>query len=68
MVQKEKVGSSNGITWACEVGNETMFCPLIVEDLSIRGQMLIEVRGYVLISFFISEIMLKRINKKKDKK
>lgn len=43
MIRKENPSSSNGITWACEVGYETMFCPLIVEDLSVPGQMLIEV-------------------------
>ncbi|KAL9996104.1 putative transcription factor bHLH family [Helianthus debilis subsp. tardiflorus] len=34
--------SNNGVTWACEVGNQSMMCPLIVEDLSTQGQMLIE--------------------------
>lgn len=34
--------SNNGVTWACEVGNQSMICPLIVEDLSTPGQMLIE--------------------------
>ncbi|KAJ9555853.1 hypothetical protein OSB04_010467 [Centaurea solstitialis] len=34
--------SSNGATWACELGNQTMVCPLIVEDLSTPGHMLIE--------------------------
>ncbi|KAJ0565199.1 putative transcription factor bHLH family [Helianthus annuus] len=34
--------SNNGVTWACEVGNQSMMCPLIVEDLSTPGQMLIE--------------------------
>ncbi|KAL8253839.1 hypothetical protein R6Q59_032060 [Mikania micrantha] len=34
--------SNNGVTWACEFGNQSMICPLIVEDLSIPGQMLIE--------------------------
>lgn len=33
-----------GVTWACEVGDQNMVCPLIVEDLSTPGQMLIEVR------------------------
>jgi len=32
-----------GITWAYEVGHETMLCPIIVEDTSPPGQMLIEV-------------------------
>lgn len=35
--------SGKGVTWACEVGDQTMFCPLIVEDLSVPGQMLIEI-------------------------
>lgn len=34
--------TNNGVTWACELGNQTMICPLIVEDLSTLGQMLIE--------------------------
>ncbi|KAL7609558.1 transcription factor LHW isoform X1 [Lactuca sativa] len=34
--------NNNGVTWACELGNQTMICPLIVEDLSTLGQMLIE--------------------------
>ncbi|KAL2527763.1 BHLH domain-containing protein [Abeliophyllum distichum] len=34
---------SGGVTWACEVGDQTMVCPLVVEDLSNPGQMLIEI-------------------------
>ncbi|XP_023742419.1 transcription factor LHW [Lactuca sativa] len=34
--------STNGVTWACELGNQTMVCPLIVEDLGATGQMIIE--------------------------
>ncbi|XP_071695716.1 transcription factor bHLH157-like [Rutidosis leptorrhynchoides] len=34
--------NNNGVTWACELGNQSMICPLIVEDLSTPGQMLIE--------------------------
>lgn len=34
--------SSNGVTWACELGNQSMVCPLIVEELGTIGQMLIE--------------------------
>ncbi|KAI3812846.1 hypothetical protein L1987_17558 [Smallanthus sonchifolius] len=34
--------NNSGVTWACELGNQTMICPLIVEDLSTPGQMLIE--------------------------
>ncbi|KAJ0802605.1 putative transcription factor bHLH family [Helianthus annuus] len=33
---------TNGVTWACELGNETMVCPLMVEDVGANGQMLIE--------------------------
>lgn len=36
-------GSGGGVTWAFEVGGQTMVCPIIVEDLSPPGQMLIEV-------------------------
>ncbi|MFS7978703.1 putative transcription factor LHW [Helianthus anomalus] len=36
--------NNSGVTWACEVGNQTMSCPLIVEDLSTPGQMLIEIK------------------------
>ncbi|KAK4421481.1 Transcription factor LHW [Sesamum alatum] len=32
-----------GVTWACEVVDQTMVCPLIVKDLSTNGQMLIEI-------------------------
>ncbi|XP_009612747.1 transcription factor bHLH157-like isoform X1 [Nicotiana tomentosiformis] len=35
--------NGNGVTWACEIGDQTMVCPLIVEDLSTPGQMLIEI-------------------------
>ncbi|KAL2325247.1 hypothetical protein Fmac_024305 [Flemingia macrophylla] len=31
-----------GITWAFEVAQQTMLCPIIVEDMSLPGQMLIE--------------------------
>ncbi|KAF3434214.1 hypothetical protein FNV43_RR25317 [Rhamnella rubrinervis] len=41
-----------GVTWAFEVGGQTMVCPIIVEDLSPPGQMLIEMlceeQGYFL--------------------
>lgn len=36
-------GSGGGVTWAFEVGGQTMVCPIIVEDLSPPGQMLVEV-------------------------
>ncbi|KAL2516670.1 Transcription factor LHW [Abeliophyllum distichum] len=35
-------GCDVGVTWACEVGDQSMLCPLIVKDLSSPGQMLIE--------------------------
>ncbi|KAM7531464.1 hypothetical protein LguiB_034874 [Lonicera macranthoides] len=38
----QRDNSGGGVTWACEVGDQTMVCPLIVEDLSSPGQMLIE--------------------------
>ncbi|KAK4770705.1 hypothetical protein SAY87_031237 [Trapa incisa] len=37
-----KEGSRDGITWAFEVGSQSMVCPIIVEDLSSPGQMMIE--------------------------
>nr|KYP43077.1 putative basic helix-loop-helix protein At1g64625 family [Cajanus cajan] len=33
---------NGGITWAFEVAHQTMLCPIIVEDMSLPGQMLIE--------------------------
>ncbi|KAK1438551.1 hypothetical protein QVD17_04360 [Tagetes erecta] len=44
VVQKNHSNDPNksGVTWACEVGDQTMMCPLLVEDLSTPGQMLIE--------------------------
>lgn len=35
--------SGGGATWAYEVAGQTMVCPIIVEDLMPRGQMLVEV-------------------------
>jgi hypothetical protein len=35
--------SNGGATWAYEVAGQTMVCPIIVEDLSPPGQMLVEV-------------------------
>lgn len=31
-----------GVTWACEYGDQSKVCPLLVEDLNSPGQMLIE--------------------------
>jgi hypothetical protein len=36
-------GSNGGATWAYEVAGQTMVCPIIVEDLTPPGQMLVEV-------------------------
>jgi len=45
-------GSNGGATWAYEVAGQTMVCPIIVEDLSPPGQMLVEMlceeRGFFL--------------------
>ncbi|XP_062222473.1 uncharacterized protein LOC133921559 isoform X2 [Phragmites australis] len=45
-------GSNGGVTWAYEVAGQTMVCPIIVEDLSPPGQMLVEMlceeRGFFL--------------------
>lgn len=38
-----KEGSSGGMTWAFEVGSQSMVCPVIVEDLNSPGLMLIKV-------------------------
>lgn len=38
--------SGGGATWAYEVAGQTMVCPIIVEDLTPPGQMLIEVKYY----------------------
>ncbi|KAE8812707.1 putative basic helix-loop-helix protein [Hordeum vulgare] len=44
--------SNGGATWAYEVAGQTMVCPIIVEDLSPPGQMLVEMlceeRGFFL--------------------
>lgn len=41
---KENFSSrGGGVTWACEYGDQSTVCPLLVEDLSSPGQMLIEV-------------------------
>ena len=37
------------MTWACELGNQTVEFPLIVEDLGAPGQMLIEVKRNLLV-------------------
>ncbi|KAG8382544.1 hypothetical protein BUALT_Bualt05G0088400 [Buddleja alternifolia] len=43
-IQNDRLSDSGGgVTWACEVGDQTMVCPLIVEDLNTPGQMLIEI-------------------------
>uniref|UniRef100_A0A0A9GBP6 BHLH domain-containing protein n=1 Tax=Arundo donax TaxID=35708 RepID=A0A0A9GBP6_ARUDO len=35
-------GKNGGATWAYEVAGQTMVCPIIIEDLSPPGQMLVE--------------------------
>jgi hypothetical protein len=37
-------GKNGGATWAYEVAGKTMVCPIIIEDLSPPGQMLVEVK------------------------
>ncbi|KAJ0559278.1 putative transcription factor bHLH family [Helianthus annuus] len=49
--------SNNGVTWACEVGNQSMMCPLIVEDLSTPGQMLIEVKLTHYLITYVGDIV-----------
>ncbi|KAL6882647.1 hypothetical protein ACP4OV_011337 [Aristida adscensionis] len=45
-------GKNVGATWAYEVAGQTMVCPIIIEDLSPPGQMLVEMlceeRGFFL--------------------
>lgn len=45
-------GGGGGVTWAFELGCQTMVCPIVVEDLNPPGQMLIEMlceeRGFFL--------------------
>lgn len=50
-LEKSKTNNGNGVTWACEIGDQTMVCPLIVEDLSTPGQMLIEVSNRFFITY-----------------
>ncbi|GFP89319.1 transcription factor lhw [Phtheirospermum japonicum] len=42
-VLNNHTSKDGGVTWACEVGDRSMVCPLIVEDLVTPGQMLIEI-------------------------
>ncbi|KAL3647020.1 hypothetical protein CASFOL_007988 [Castilleja foliolosa] len=42
-IEKNQTRKDGGVTWACEVGDQSMVCPLIVEDLVTPGQMLIEI-------------------------
>jgi hypothetical protein len=39
-----EAGKNGGATWAYEVAGQTMVCPIIIEDLSPPGQMLVEVK------------------------
>ncbi|TVU00876.1 hypothetical protein EJB05_53678 [Eragrostis curvula] len=47
-----KAGKNGGATWAYEVAGQTMVCPIIIEELSPPGQMLVEMlceeRGFFL--------------------
>ncbi|RWW33378.1 hypothetical protein BHE74_00012770 [Ensete ventricosum] len=44
VVLKDNSGAvGGGATWAYEVAGQTMVCPIIVEDLTPPGQMLVEV-------------------------
>lgn len=43
VLRDNAISSGAGVTWAFEVGGQSMVCPIIVEDLSPPGQMLIEV-------------------------
>jgi len=38
-------GKNGGAMWAYEVAGQTMVCPIIIEDLSPPGQMLVEVKN-----------------------
>lgn len=35
--------NQSGTTWAFELGNDVLLCPIVVEDLAYPGHMLIEV-------------------------
>ncbi|KAI3977723.1 hypothetical protein MKX01_009608 [Papaver californicum] len=52
VVLKDNPSVGGGATWAFEVGGKSMFCPILVEDLSSKGQMLVEMlceeRGFFL--------------------
>ncbi|CAK7335797.1 unnamed protein product [Dovyalis caffra] len=52
LLLKDNSTSSGGATWALEVADQSMVCPIIVEDLSQPGLMLIEMlcedRGFFL--------------------
>ncbi|OVA14745.1 Myc-type [Macleaya cordata] len=52
IVLKDNSSGGGGATWAFQVGGKTMFCPILVEDLSPLGQMLVEMlceeRGFFL--------------------
>lgn len=40
-----------GATWAFEVGNQSMVCPIIVEDLNPPRQMLVEVIEFIIVFY-----------------
>ncbi|KAI3822086.1 hypothetical protein L1987_09667 [Smallanthus sonchifolius] len=72
---KDNDPNSNDATWAYELGNQPMACPLVVEDLSTPGQMLIEIlceeRGFFLEMVDIIKgfgvIILKGVMELRDK-
>ena len=45
MKDNPDAGKNGGATWAYEVAGQTMVCPIIIEDLSPPGQMLVEVKN-----------------------
>ncbi|KVH91765.1 Myc-type, basic helix-loop-helix (bHLH) domain-containing protein [Cynara cardunculus var. scolymus] len=49
--------STNGVTWACELGNQTVVCPLIVGDLGSPGQMLVEINRHVTRHWLFSALV-----------
>ncbi|XP_010535518.1 PREDICTED: transcription factor bHLH157-like [Tarenaya hassleriana] len=41
-IEEQVAGERNGATWAFEVGDESVVCPIIVEDLNPPGHLQIE--------------------------
>lgn len=63
VLKNHSINGGDGVTWAYEVGDDAMVCPLIVEDLSTPGQMLIE----VINCYTNQETDSKHIAKKQEK-